>query len=76
MPDQKPICEKCQCERKIASFVVAGMKTILAEKINQLFKTYAPGKEWKEYSQKEADAMKNYNSGWKDALKIIDETLQ
>lgn len=76
MQDEKERCDYCDRERRIACFVVTGMKTILTEKIKQLFKTYAPGKEWKEYSQKEADAMKNYNSGWKDALKVIDETLQ
>lgn len=47
----------------------------IAKELETLIKTIPPGKEWHQYSQAEANAMKNYNNGIKDAMAIIQQEL-
>jgi hypothetical protein len=45
----------------------------LKTKIKFLEKKYAENKTWHDYSQSEANAMKNYNQALKDVLNLIEE---
>lgn len=51
------------------------MKEEIIKRLESLLKKIPPGREWHEYSQVEANAMKNYNNGIKDAIAIVQQEL-
>jgi len=51
------------------------MKEIIIKKLEALIKKIDPDKEWHQYSQAEANAMKNYNNAIKDAIEIVQKEL-
>lgn len=51
------------------------MKEEIIKKLQALMKKIDPNKEWHQYSQLQANAMKNYNNGIKDAIAIIQQEL-
>lgn len=51
------------------------MKEEIIKKLKALIKTYDENKTWHLYSEKEANAMKNYNKGINDAIAIVQQEL-